>query len=119
MVWFAAAWYITNQKQCVSVLGLQQVLGLNSYQTALAMLHRFRSAMVWPNRDSLCCIVEVDEVFWALSRRDIENPRPPGSKAHNRSHLVAVAIEVHKPKGFGRIRLQCIAGPIISAIVPL
>ena len=119
-VWFAAAWYITNQKQGVSALGLQRVLGLNSYQTAWTMLHRFRRAMVRPDRDLLSGTVEVDEVFLALSRRDARNPRPPGSKAHNRSHLVAVAvaIEVLEPKGFGRIRLQRIAAPTIDAIVP-
>src|SRR6187200_2312305 len=32
-VWLAAAWYLTNQKQGVSALGLQRVLGLGSYQT--------------------------------------------------------------------------------------
>ena len=119
-VWFAAAWYITNQKQGVSALGLQRVLGLNSYQTAWTMLHRFRRAMVRPDRDLLSGIVEVDEVFLALNRKDKENPGAPGSKSHNRSHLVAiaVAIEVHDPKGFGRIRLQRIAAPTIDAIVP-
>jgi transposase-like protein len=30
-VWLAAAWYLTNQKQGVSALGLQRVLGLGSY----------------------------------------------------------------------------------------
>jgi predicted RNA-binding Zn-ribbon protein involved in translation (DUF1610 family) len=30
-VWLAAAWYITSQKQGVSALGLQRVLGLGSY----------------------------------------------------------------------------------------
>ena len=45
-VWLAAAWYLTNQKQGVSALGLQRVLGLGSYQTAWTMLHRFRRAMV-------------------------------------------------------------------------
>ena len=119
-VWFAAAWYITNQKQGVSALGLQRVLGLNSYQTAWAMLHRFRRAMVRPDRDLLRGTVEVDEAFLALSRRDTAKPRCPGSKAHNRSHLVAVAvaIEVHEPKGFGRIRLRRISGPTIGALVP-
>ena len=119
-VWFAAAWYITNQKQGVSALGLQRVLGLNSYQTAWTMLHRFRRAMVRPDRDLLCGTVEVDEVFLALSRRDTKSPKPPGSKSPNRSHLVAVAvaIEVHESKGFGRIRLQRIAAPTINAIVP-
>ena len=47
-VWLAAAWYLTNQKQGVSALGLQRVLGLGSYQTAWTMLHRFRRAMVRP-----------------------------------------------------------------------
>jgi transposase-like protein len=119
-VWFAAAWYITNQKQGVSALGLQRVLGLNSYQTAWTMLHRFRRAMVRPDRDLLSGTVEVDEVFLALSRRDADNPRPASSKAHNRSHLVAVAvaIEVNESKGFGRIRLQRIAAPTINLIVP-
>ena len=54
----------------------------------------------------------------ALSRKDTKNPRPPGSKPHNRNHLVAVAVavEVHKSKGFGRIRLKRIAAPTIDAI---
>jgi hypothetical protein len=37
--WFAAIWYVVNQKQGVSALGLQRVLGLGSYQTAWAWLH--------------------------------------------------------------------------------
>src|SRR5680860_303772 len=45
-VWFAAGWQLTSQKQGVSALGMQRVLGLGSYQTAWAMLHRFRSVMV-------------------------------------------------------------------------
>ena len=57
-VWLAAAWYLTNQKQGVSALGLQRVLGLGSYQTAWAMLHRFRRAMVRPDRDRLKGVVE-------------------------------------------------------------
>ena len=119
-VWFAAAWYITNQKQGVSALGLQRVLGLNSYQTAWAMLHRFRRAMVRPDRELLGGTVEVDEAFLALRRGEGVKPKRPSSKAHNRSHLVAVAVavEVHEPKGFGRIRLRRIQGPTIDALVP-
>lgn len=60
-VWLAAAWYLTNQKQGVSALGLQRVLGLGSYQTAWAMLHRLRRAMVRPGREQLRGLVEVDE----------------------------------------------------------
>jgi transposase-like zinc ribbon protein len=32
--WFAAIWYVVNQKQGVSALGLQRVSGFGSYQTA-------------------------------------------------------------------------------------
>jgi hypothetical protein len=32
--WFAAIWYVVNQKQGISALGLQRVLGLGSYETA-------------------------------------------------------------------------------------
>jgi len=36
--WFAAVWYVVNQKQGVSALGLQRVIGLGSYETAWAWL---------------------------------------------------------------------------------
>ncbi len=52
-VWFAAAWQMTSQKHGVSALGLQRALGLGSYQTAWAMLHRYRTAMVRPGRERL------------------------------------------------------------------
>ena len=60
-MWFAAAWLMTSQKHGVSALGLQRALGLGSYQTAWAMLHRYRTAMVRPGRDRLGGLVEVDE----------------------------------------------------------
>jgi hypothetical protein len=47
--WFAAVWYVVNQKQGVSALGLQRVLGLGSYETAWAWLHKLRRAMVRPD----------------------------------------------------------------------
>jgi hypothetical protein len=51
-VWFSAIWYVTNQKQGVSALGLQRVLGLGSYETAWTMLHRLRRAMIRPGREN-------------------------------------------------------------------
>jgi len=51
--WFAAVWYVVNQKNGVSALGLQRVLGLGSYQTAWAWLHKLRRAMVRPDRELL------------------------------------------------------------------
>src|SRR5271166_2664694 len=52
-IWFMAMWYVTNQKNGVSALGLQRVLGLGSYETAWTWLHKLRRAMVRPGRDSL------------------------------------------------------------------
>lgn len=118
-VWFAAAWYITSQKQGVSALGLQRVLGLNSYQTAWAMLHRFRRAMVRPDRDKLSATVEVDEAYLALRRGARVKRKGASSKAHDKSNLVAIAVadEVHEPKGFGRIRIRRIQAPTIDALM--
>lgn len=119
-VWFAAAWQITSQKHGVSALGLQRVLGLSSYQTVWAMLHRFRRAMVRPQRDKLGGTVEVDEAYLPLSRGPRVTSGKTNSKAHSRSNLVAiaVAVEVHDPKGFGRIRIHRIQGPTIDALIP-
>ena len=63
-IWFRAMWQITSQKNGISALGLQRVLGLGSYKTAWAMLHKLRRAMVRPGRDRLDGVVEVDETYW-------------------------------------------------------
>ena len=63
-IWFRAMWQVTSQKNGISALGLQRVLGLGSYKTAWAMLHKLRRAMVRPGRDRLEGLVEVDETYW-------------------------------------------------------
>ena len=50
-MWFLAMWFVTSQKNGVSALGLQRVLGLGSYETAWTWLHKLRRAMVRPGRD--------------------------------------------------------------------
>ena len=116
-VWLAAAWYLTNQKQGVSALGLQRVLGLGSYQTAWAMLHRFRRAMVRPDRDRLKGMVEIDETYVAITDRG-EPQSAQGRKNNTTKVLVALAVEVLEPKGFGRIRLRRIAADSAEFVVP-
>src|SRR5260370_15896740 len=44
-VWFRALWWMTSQKNGVSALSLQRVLGLGSYQTAWCWLHQLRRAV--------------------------------------------------------------------------
>lgn len=104
-VWFAAIWYITNQKLGVSALGLQRVLGLGSYETAWAMLHRLRRAMVRPGRELLHGEVEIDETYLALTGR--KTPiLATGRKSNTTKVLVVIAVEMLQPKGFGRIRIR-------------
>jgi transposase-like protein len=104
-VWLAAAWYLTNQKQGVSALGLQRVLGLGSYETAWTMLHRFRRAMVRSGRERLKGVVEVDETYLALSDRS-EPVASASRKSKTAKVQVVIAVEMLQPKGFGRIRLR-------------
>jgi transposase-like protein len=114
--WFGAAWYVTNQKLGVSALGLQRVLGLGSYQTAWAMLHRLRRAMVRPAREKLRGLVEVDETYVPMSDR---NPTKQAKRKSNTDDtLVAVAIEIHETKGYGRIRLQRIPSASKRYLLP-
>src|SRR5207237_9470968 len=84
-LWFAAAWYITNQKSGVSALGLQHALELGSYKTAWAWLHKFRRAMVRPGRDRLAGELEVDERYIG----GIAPGKPGGGAAKKRAHALA------------------------------
>lgn len=116
-VWLAGAWYLTNQKQGVSALGLQRVLGLGSYQTAWTMLHRFRRAMVRPDRERLKGCVEVDETYLAITDR--EAPISAINRKNRTSKvLVILAVEMLQPKGFGRIRLQRIHNDGAECVIP-
>ncbi len=101
--WFAACWYLTNQKHGVSALGLKEALGLGSYQTAWAMLHKLRRAMVRPGRERLGGRVEVDEAYVGGVEAGVG-----GRETHTKSR-VAIAVEVKEPRGLGRIRLQRVA----------
>jgi hypothetical protein len=85
--WFAAIWYVVNQKQGVSALGLQRVLGLGSYETAWTWLHKLRRAMVLPGRELLAGAVEIDETYVGARHTSVGG-RSPGHKA-----IVAVAVE--------------------------
>jgi transposase-like protein len=111
--WFAAAWYVTNQKYGASALGLQRVLGFGSYQTAWTMLHKLRGAMVRPERSWLSGDVEVDETLIGGVDRGGKRGRGAGRKS-----LVVIAVEVLSPKGFGRIRMQHIPDASGANLIP-
>lgn len=98
-LWFRAMWHVTSQKSGASALGLQRVLGLGSYKTAWALLHKLRRAMVRPDRDRLRGHVEVDEAYWGGEEEGVVG-RQTETKA-----LIAVAAE-ENGAGIGRIRLR-------------
>lgn len=66
-MWFLAMWFVTSQKNGVSALGLQRVLGLGSYETAWTWLHKLRRAMVQPSLDRLTGVVEIDSSHSIMS----------------------------------------------------
>src|SRR6266498_875187 len=98
-MWFLAMWFVTSQKNGVSALGLQRVLGLGSYETAWTWLHKLRRAMVRPGRDRLTGRVEVDEAFIGGLEEGVRG-RQTEKKA-----LIAVAAE-ENGEGIGRIRMR-------------
>lgn len=103
-LWFQAIWYVVNQKNGVSAIGLQKALGLGSYHTAWEWLHKLRRAMVRPDRDRLSGLVEMDETFIGGER---SGKRGRGAEGKT---LVLIAAE-ETSIGIGRIRLT----PIVDA----
>jgi transposase-like protein len=109
-VWFRAMWWVTTQKNGVSALGLQRVLGLGSYQTAWAWLHKLRRAMVRPGRDRLAGTVEVDETYLGGTEAG-KRGRQTRKKA-----LIAVAAQ-EDGRGIGRIRMRRITDASAASLL--
>ncbi len=100
--WFAAVWFVTSQKNGVSALGLQRVLGFGSYETAWAWMHKLRRAMVRRDREMLSGSVEVDETHVGGRQEGVDGR---GST----KDLVIIGIESQTaPRKLGRVRLALI-----------
>lgn len=119
--WFTAIWWITTQKYGASAKGLQQVLGLSSYQTAWTWLHKIRKAMVRCDRTKLAGTVEVDEAYIGGEEHSGSTGRGTGNKV-----LVAIAVELlefgnEKKQGLrkvGRVRLAVISDASGGSLLP-
>jgi len=98
-LWFRAIWHVTRQKNGASALGVQRVLGLGSYQTAWAWLHKLRRTMVRPGREKLSGLVEVDETYLGGLADNMD------VCSRTNKALVVVAAEADG-KAIGRIRLR-------------
>lgn len=64
-IWFWAAYLMTTQTPGESALQFQRQLGLSRYETAFTIMHKLRSGMVRPERDSIGgeYPVEIDECY--------------------------------------------------------
>jgi transposase-like protein len=95
--WVRAVWHVTGRKSGISALGLQQELGLASYQTAWAWLHKIRQAMV--QREWLYGNLEVDGIVLggtqdSAFRNKWKTPA-----------IILIAVEVAQQK-MGRLRIR-------------
>jgi transposase-like protein len=107
-LWFIAAWEIAGHKYGANALNVQRMLGLKSYTTAWAWLHKFRRAMVRPDRDRLNGIVEVDEAYVGGEEEGARG-RYTKTKA-----IVAIAAEIVDERRLGRVRMRRI--PTVEAV---
>jgi len=111
-VWFEAAWLMMTSKSGTSALNLHRVLGLGSYQTSWAMLHRYRDVMVLPQRDKLSGVVEMDETCIGGVK--------PGKRGRGAAGKVLVAGAIERApqgrRGFGRARLVVITSAKSEAL---
>ena len=77
------------------------------------MLHRLRSVLVRPGRERLAGTVEVDET-------DIGGVEPglAGGRAKGKKLLTGIAVEVHKPKDYGRCRVEVLSDGSAASLHP-
>jgi transposase-like protein len=111
-LWFRAIWWVTSQKSGTSALGLKQILGLGSYQTAWLMMHKLRRAMVRPGRDRLSGKVEVDETYLGGLEEGVR-----GRQTEKKVLIVIAAQEVGE-KGIGRIRMKKVSDASSESLHP-
>jgi hypothetical protein len=102
---------MSSQKNGVSALGLQRVLGLGSYQTAWCWLHKLRRAMVRPGREPLSGTVEVDEAYVGAPEEGLRGRETP-----SKARIVVPAQE--EGRGLARIRMRRIADASAGSLMP-
>ena len=106
--WFWAAFLMATHSNGISALQLQSQLGLGSYRTAWMVCAKLRRAMVNPEREALCGLVEADETIIPFRTKDDPVVLPAGRSGVGKM-LVAGAVEVDGgvPR---RARLKVIEG---------
>ena len=111
--WFWAAYLVSTFHPGISAKQLQRQLGIGSHETAWAMLHKLRGAMIAPEREPLKGEVEIDEFFLGGYEEGLKGGRQRGKKV-----LCGVAIEV-RGHGSGRLRLQVLPDATSASLLAL
>jgi hypothetical protein len=106
--WFWAAFLMATHSNGISALQLQSQLGLGSYRTAWMLCGKLRGAMVNPERELLCGVVEADETIIPFRTKDDPIVVPAGRSGVGKM-LVAGAVDVDAGK-LRRARLKVIEG---------
>jgi hypothetical protein len=101
-LWFWAAYLVATHTPGLSALQLQRQLGIARYETAWAILHKLRRAMVRPDREPLKDQVEVDETYIGGPEVGLRGGRQLLDKV-----LVVGAVEI-RGRASGRVRLQVV-----------
>jgi len=96
---------MTTDKRGISALLLQRQLGLQRYETAWMMLHKFRRAMVNLIRERLRGEIEVDDTWVGGTQAGLRGSRQLRDR---KATLVLVAVE-KRGRATGRARMKVIA----------
>ena len=110
LLWFWAAYLVATHKNGMSAVQLQKQLGLERYETAFNMLHKFRASMVNPEREQIGSQVEVDETY-------VGGPTTGGKRGRGTKKAIVI-VAVEKKNGHaGRIRLRKIPNVSEKSVV--
>ena len=107
-------WFVCGQKNGTSAKSLQAQMGFGSYETAWAMMHKLRRAMVHPGQSRLGgpgVSVEVDETNVGGRSKGMSGPR-----MLNKGKVV-IAVERQHPKGLGRVRMRHISSRVRDDVI--
>ncbi len=122
--WFWAAFLMATHSNGISALQLQSQLGLGSYRTAWMLCAKLRRAMVNPEREPLCGVVEADETIIPFRTKDDPIIVPAGRSGVGKM-LVAGAVEVDggvprraRLKVIGSFGKDEIHGFVLGAVAP-
>jgi len=97
---FYAMFIIATQKSGSNAANLQRQVGLKSYETAWAWLHKIRACMTLPGRKRLCGQVEVDEGYVGGVESGVR-----GRHTESKSVVAVAAEDDGGDRRIGRIRL--------------